>query len=215
MSCECSDSYASESEYCENSESEEMVAENTELYDDEYSEFSEDLMEEDVQTESETFETEETDTSEACFDSSSKPDAESPETQAEISERSEYSDKINENIKSVDELKVYQQAGLHEEQIDGQICLVKDDIDWDQTDEFGRTNRERVEDDLAPYAKNGEKIELHHIGQKDNSPFAELTTSEHRGKGNDTILHDKAKESEINRAEFNETRKAYWKARIE
>lgn len=34
------------------------------------------------------------------------------------------------------------------------------------------------------------------------SPLAELTTQEHRGKGNDTILHDKQKETEIDRGEF-------------
>lgn len=214
MSCECSDNYTSGSEDFEGAGTEETTDESTELYDTENTESSEDLMKNDTRTETESTETEDPDAAESCSESSTETADDSAAIQAEIAEKSEYSDEINENIKSVDELEVYQQAGLREEQIDGQVCLVRDDIDWEQTDEFGRTNRERVEDDLAPYAENGEKVELHHIGQKDDSPLAELTTSEHRGKGNDTVLHDKTKDSEIDRAEFNETRKAYWKARI-
>ena len=57
-------------------------------------------------------------------------------------------------------------------------------------------------------------MELHHIGQKDDSPFAELTMPEHRGKGNDTILHDKTKESEIDRSSFNSEKYRYWKSRL-
>lgn len=45
-------------------------------------------------------------------------------------------------------------------------------------------------------ANTGERIELHHMGQDYESPFAELCDiSEHRGEGVDTILHDKNVES--------------------
>ena len=37
--------------------------------------------------------------------------------------------------------------------------------------------------------------------------------NEHRGKGNDGILHDKRRESEIDRNEFNKERKEHWKDR--
>ena len=134
-------------------------------------------------------------------------------TKAEVREKSEYSDEINDNIKSTDELEVYQKAGLKEEKIDGKACLVRDDIDWDQKDEFGRTNRERVDEYLSPINKSGDTVELHHIGQKDDSPFAELTMEEHRGKDNDTILHDKTKQSEIDRSAFNAEKHSYWKSR--
>lgn len=138
----------------------------------------------------------------------------SEKLQAEINEKSEYSEEVNEKISSVEELEIYQKANLQEENIDGRTCLVRDDIDWDQKDEFGRTNKQRVEeDDLVPYNKNGEKIELHHVGQKDDSPLAELTQKEHRGKGNDTILHDKQKDTEIDRASFDKVRVSHWKSR--
>ena len=121
---------------------------------------------------------------------------------------------MNRYISSVEELEIYQNANLREEVIGGKICLVREDIDWDQKDEFGRTNRMRVEEGLVPYNKEGKKIELHHIGQKDDSPLAELTRDEHRGKGNDTILHEKEKETEIDRPIFGKIRDAHWDSRI-
>ena len=48
-----------------------------------------------------------------------------------------------------------------------------------------------------------------------DSPLAELTRNEHRGKGNDTVLHNKQKESEINREDFAKERAEHWKARAE
>lgn len=68
---------------------------------------------------------------------------------------------------------------------------------------------------LAPITVEGQKIELHHIGQKPDSPLAELTPAEHRGNGNDNVLHNKLKESEIIREDFDKERQEYWKARAE
>lgn len=121
--------------------------------------------------------------------------------------------KIIDSISSMDEYEIYKNAGLEETEINGKPCLVRDDIDWNQKDEWGRTNKERAEQGLAPIDKNGKSIELHYIGQKSDSPLAELTQEEHRGKGNDSVLHDKNKESEIDRREFQKEKEEYWGAR--
>lgn len=89
----------------------------------------------------------------------------------------------------------------------------RDDIDWNQKDAMGRTNKERAEQGLSPINKDGKIIELHHIGQHADSPLAELTQEEHRGKGNDSILHDKTKESEIDRQAFGNERSSHWESR--
>jgi hypothetical protein len=119
------------------------------------------------------------------------------------------------HIETMQEYKVYKEADLEQKQVGEKIGLTRNDIDFDQKDEFGRTNAERIEAHLSPINEEGETIELHHIGQKSDSPFAELTRIEHRGQGNDTILHDKNITTEIDRVEFHKEKNDYWKARME
>lgn len=133
----------------------------------------------------------------------------------EIKEFCNWSDEIVDAIGSLDEFKIYRDADLKEAIINGKPCLIRNDIDWNQKDAMGRTNRERAENGMAPVNKDGKVIELHHIGQHADSPLAELTPQEHRGIGNDTVLHDKNKESEIDRNAFNVERSEHWKARSE
>lgn len=135
------------------------------------------------------------------------------EEKAEIKKETGWSDEIINAIESMEEYEVYKEAGLVETEINGKKCLIRNDIDWDQKDAMGRTNRERAEQGLSPINKDGKVIELHHIGQHKDSPLAELTTEEHRGKGNDAILHNKDKESEIDRQEFARERSNHWQAR--
>ncbi|WP_454953537.1 HNH/ENDO VII family nuclease [Fusobacterium hwasookii] len=137
------------------------------------------------------------------------------EEKAKIKEETGWSDEIVDAIGSWKEYEIYKNANLVEAEIDGKKCLIRNDIDWNQKDEMGRTNKERAEQGLSPINKDGKVIELHHIGQHSNSPLAELTQEEHRGKGNDGILHDKTKESEINRQAFAEERSDHWSARAQ
>jgi len=118
-------------------------------------------------------------------------------------------------IGSEAEARIYEEANLEPAQVNGKDALIRTDLNYDQKDTFGRTNLERMKLGLAPLDAEGRPIELHHIGQKPDSPLAELTRDEHRGKGNDNVLHNKLKESEINREDFDKERKEYWKARAE
>ncbi|MBF8753625.1 hypothetical protein CYD26_16935 [Pseudomonas sp. FFUP_PS_473] len=118
-------------------------------------------------------------------------------------------------INSEAEARIYEEANLEPAQVNGKDALIRTDIDYDQKDAFDRTNLERMKLGLAPLDAQGRPIELHHIGQKQDSPLAELTRDEHRGNGNDNVLHNKLKESEIARDDFDKERKEYWKARAE
>lgn len=137
------------------------------------------------------------------------------EEKQKIKEETGWSDEIIDAIGSWEEYEIYKNAGLQEVEINGRKCLIRTDIDLDQKDEDGITNRERMERGRPPITKDGKEVELHHIGQKANGPLAELTTEEHRGVGNDTVLHNKNKESEINRTEFAKERQQHWKERVE
>ena len=135
------------------------------------------------------------------------------EEKTKLKEETGWSDEIVDSISSMEEAEIYKEAGLVETEIGGKPCLIRPDIDWEQKDQFGRTNAERAKQGLAPIDSNGQPLELHHIGQHNDSPLAELTMQEHRGKGNDTILHDKSKESEIDRPSFGTERAEHWKER--
>lgn len=153
------------------------------------------------------------------FESSKSENTQQPEStlsqedKERIKAETGWSDEIINAIGSMEEYEIYKNAGLVEAEINGKKCLIKSDIDMEQVDDFGRTNKERMEMGLSLIDKSGETIELHHIGQKSDGPLAELTTSEHRGKGNDTILHDKSKESEIDRVAFTKERNSHWAER--
>lgn len=132
-----------------------------------------------------------------------------------IKEETGWSDEIVDAIRSMEEYKIYKEAGLVEGEVNGKKCLMRTDIDWDQKDQFGMTNRERIAEGYAPLDKTGKPIQLHHIGQHADSPLAELTFAEHRTGGNDTILHDKTKETEVHGEgnNWDNERKDYWKNR--
>lgn len=126
-----------------------------------------------------------------------------------------YSDDVIEAIGSEEEAKIYSDAKLVCSKVNDKDALVRTDINLDAKDDFGQTNLERMESGKSPLDLNGKPIELHHIGQTAEAPLAELTRSEHMCNGNDSVLHDKSKESEIDRTVFLKERAEHWKARAE
>lgn len=137
------------------------------------------------------------------------------EQKKEVARESNWSGDIIDAVGSMEEYQIYRDAGLNEQKVGEKTCLIRSDIDMKQTDGFGRTNQERMEQGLAPLTPEGRPYELHHIGQHQDSPLAELTMQEHRGKGNDTILHIKTRESEIDREKFDMERAEHWQNRAD
>lgn len=135
------------------------------------------------------------------------------EIRQEINEKSPYSEEVNNSIRSVNELDLYVKNGLNEESIGDRTILTNPNINPNQLDGMGRTNQERMEKGLAAIDSNGESYNLHHIGQKADSPLAELTNKEH--KENDAILHDKTKPTEVHGENNNwdQERSSHWKSR--
>lgn len=131
----------------------------------------------------------------------------------EIKSRTGWSDEILGQLQSESEAKIYEQAGLEEKNINGKECLIRENLDLNRKDEMGCTNLQRMQQGRPPLDCEGKQIELHHIGQKENGGLAELSQEEHRGKGNDVILHNKTLSSEINRGQFKNERAEYWRER--
>ncbi len=146
------------------------------------------------------------------------------EEKQKIKEETGWSDEIIDNIKNMKQYEILKNAGLIEVEINGRKCLIKENIDLDYMDEDGISNRERMERGLAPLdSKTGKPIELHHLGQKADSPLVELTEEEHRtgeyedGKKNQSLWHDNTIESEVHGEgnNWDQERKTHWKARAE
>lgn len=145
--------------------------------------------------------------------------------------RTGWSEVILEAISSGEEAEIYRRAGLKEARIGGRPALIRQDIDWsdysikrntwlrgkladyDKWAEYN--NADLIGEGFPPRDPNGDPYELHHIGQRQDSPFAELTWAEHMGDGNNTILHQMGKYSEIDREAFEAEKSAYWQARYQ
>ncbi len=111
---------------------------------------------------------------------------------------------------SLEEFQVYQDAGLMTEIIDGKAALIRN-IDLEKTDAIGRTNLERMRLGEPALDPDGIAYEIHHVGQKNDSVFAILTQSEHRGQGNFRILHDNLLESAVDHgAAFEKQKRTFW-----
>lgn len=146
------------------------------------------------------------------------------EEKTKIKEETGWSDEIIEHIKNMKQYEILKNAGLIEVEINGRKCLIKENIDLDYTDEDGVSNRERIARGLAPLdSKTGKPLELHHLGQKADSPLVELTEEEHRtgeyedGKKNQSLWHDNTVQTEVHGEgnNWDQERKAHWKARAE
>ena len=124
----------------------------------------------------------------------------------------DWDNRITDNIANNEQLDIYRRADLEQVEINGRPCLIKD-IDYDYIDEkTGMTNRELMAKGRSPIdAKTNERIELHHMGQNFDSPFAELTENSEHGDGNHKILHPKNVNSWRN---DNELKKEYQKEKM-
>ena len=136
-----------------------------------------------------------------------------------------WSNEIIDNIENIKQYEILKNAGLIEVEINGRKCLIKENIDLDYTDDDGISNRDRIERGKAPLdSDTGKPIELHHLGQKANSPLVELTEEEHRtgeyedGKKNQSLWHDNTKGTEVhgeNESNWKQERENHWKSRAE
>lgn len=123
---------------------------------------------------------------------------------------------IIKNFHSVEEYNVYKKSLLKVMKVNNKNALIQQ-IDWDFVGDIedGRTNVQRVMDGLSPLDPTGRPYEIHHIGQKADSPFAILTSEQH--KENYKIIHKNVGQtaSNIDRNEFAKEKKEFWKSLLE
>lgn len=136
----------------------------------------------------------------------------------QIDLNSPYSQEVNQYITTYKELCFYCDIGLKEIKLTRTSLIRKIDFDlWVSCK--NKTNRDLMKGGNPPFAFDSPDgaIELHHVGQSQNSPFAELTNQEHCMRGNKKTFHNDKNESwrKIPGAEdaFNQERKKHWEMR--
>lgn len=108
---------------------------------------------------------------------------------ATIQKESKYPVELISKFNSMEQYEICKSSGLTAQMVDGKTALIRK-IDLNYVDDVtGKTNLQLMQEGYAPIDPTGHKYELHHIGQKNDSPLAILTKEEHRGKGNDAIWH--------------------------
>ena len=89
-------------------------------------------------------------------------------------------------------------------------------IDLSRIDlQTGLTNKQLMQNGLAPYGTDGKKINLHHMLQAQDGPIAEVSQSFHQN--NAKIIHINSGSdipSGIDRSKFDKWKKDYWKTRF-
>jgi hypothetical protein len=131
-------------------------------------------------------------------------------TQKTIESESPFSKAINGYIRNLSELNIYKGRELQEGVINDKSCLLNKEIDPSIIDENNKSNLSRMKDGLAPIGSDGKLMDLHHIGQKPDSPLGELTKTDHQE--NSGVLHTRD-ESQIDRSKFDIEKANHWKAR--
>ena len=135
-----------------------------------------------------------------------------------IEQASPFSDNINKSIDTYEELYFYCNLNLQEAVVTRRALIRDIDPDLVVTSK-GKTNLELMKCGHPPYAFDGEDgvVELHHIGQNPDAPFAELTHREHIMYGNNKKLHKDSKDSWRNElgaeSVFAKERAQYWRKR--
>lgn len=118
---------------------------------------------------------------------------------------------IIKSIHSYDEYNIYKTAGLKPTRFSPSKWAFTREIDWSLVDSQGRTNVQRVSKwGLAPIDKDGMSYELHHVGQKADSPLAILSKNEHRSKDNYSILHYTEEGKNVTDDVWRKQKKEFW-----
>lgn len=132
---------------------------------------------------------------------------------AAIQRESRFGLDVIRNFKSRNEYEVYKTANLKEVTVNGKKALMQT-VDLELKGKDGLTNLQRMLKGNAALDSSGHAYELHHIGQRQDSPLAVLTKEQHMSHGHNCILHvcGAKSESRIDREVFGKEREEFWKS---
>ena len=121
-----------------------------------------------------------------------------------------YPMEIIERLSNTEQYILFKSIGLKSSLINNKTALIRE-IDLNFVDETtGLTNLQLMKRGNAPVDSNGIKYELHHIGQKNDSPLAILTREEH----DNTFLHTLTEnfDNPSSQANWSKIKSKFWKS---
>lgn len=80
-------------------------------------------------------------------------------------------------------------------------------------DSEGEDNLKRMEEGKAPIGEDGKPMNLHHADQTEDGPLVELPATYHQKHYSELHRNMGQEPSQIDRGQFNNSRKRYWKCR--
>lgn len=127
---------------------------------------------------------------------------------AQIQKESKYPLNLIKNMHSMEEYEVYKNAGVKSIMVNGENMLIRKDLDITSVvDDMGRTNLKRMQKGVPALDKDGYAYELHHIGQRNDSPLAILTRKEHK---NAALHWNKNTDNPSSQSGWNSQKKKFW-----
>lgn len=81
----------------------------------------------------------------------------------------------------MEEAEIYAKASLVQFKL-GDVTILIKHVSLDHTNSDGVSNKVLLKEDRNPVDENGELYYFHHIGQRNDSPLALLSHSQHYGK---------------------------------
>lgn len=139
----------------------------------------------------------------------------------EKARKAEEQEKKAESLKEADEsgndgVRVTQGQRWTQKTVNGRRVYQRDDlIEPNRQDQFGRTNRQRMERGLAPIGPDGKSINLHHVTQTEPGPLAEITQSQHQQFTRQLHMPDQVsfRNDPSLKSGFESYKRNYWKTR--
>ena len=133
---------------------------------------------------------------------------------AKIQKECKYPIEVIQRLNSMYQYNILKKAGLKSDIVNGKMALIRD-IDLNYFDEVTKmTNLQRMAKGKPPLDSTGTPYELHHLGQRVDSPLAILTKAEHMKDGNNKILHTLTEgfDAPAKQPEWPTIKKNFWKS---
>ena len=143
------------------------------------------------------------------------------DVQEYIKKRKLFTAAVRPFIRTLEEAKYYTKHYYHEICWDGQPGLIVDIVPEYFSEIHGKTNRELILEGKSPVVAGEDDNfflvwDIHHVGQRIDSPFAMIPSNIHNGAKTSKIFHQgKANDDDLHTKEFEWQKQLFWRNYLE